>query len=34
MHVNEHGVERKFHVGDKLLLFHEEISPRPTAMQS
>lgn len=32
--VNEHGVERKFHAGDKLPLFHEEISPRPIAMQS
>jgi hypothetical protein len=34
MHVNEHGVEHKFHVGDKLPLFHEEISPRCIAMQS
>jgi hypothetical protein len=32
MQVNEHGVERKFHDGDKLLLFQEEISPRPVAI--
>jgi len=32
--VNEQGVQRKFHAGDKLPLFHEEIAPRPSPLRS
>ncbi|KAG0556372.1 hypothetical protein M758_11G046800 [Ceratodon purpureus] len=32
--VNEQGVERKFHAGDKLPLFYEEIAPRPSPLRA